>query len=134
MTSPEDTDAWFPIMRRSDNPGWMKRANHPMMFGWGRLKPGATVEQARTEIKTIAARLEKQYPETNAGVTAEVKPLLENLVGGYRKNLTLLLGAVALVLLDRVCQPGESCLPHVARRGRGVCDSRRGWRFTRTHR
>ncbi len=99
MTSPEGTDAWFPIMRRSDNPGWMNRANHPMMFGWGRLKPGVTVEQARTEIKTIAARLEKQYPETNAKVTAEVKPLLENLVGGYRKNLTLLLGAVGLVLL-----------------------------------
>ncbi|MGH7938596.1 MAG: FtsX-like permease family protein, partial [Chthoniobacterales bacterium] len=50
-------------------------------------------------MKTISARLEKQYPETNAGVNAEVKPLLENLVGGYRKNLTLLLGAVALVLL-----------------------------------
>ena len=99
MTSPQGTDAWFPIMRRSDNPGWMNRANHPMMFGWGRLKPGVTVEQARTEIRTIAARLEKQYPETNAGVTAELKPLLENLVGGYRKNLTLLLGAVGLVLL-----------------------------------
>ncbi len=99
MTSPQGTEAWFPIMRRSDNPGWMNRANHPMMFGWGRLKPGVSVEQARTEIKAIAARLEKQYPETNAGVTAEVKPLLENLVGGYRENLTLLLGAVALVLL-----------------------------------
>ncbi len=99
MNSPQGTDAWFPIMRRSDNPGWMNRANHPMMFGWGRLKPGVSVAQARTEIKTIAARLEKQYPETNAGVTAEVKPLLENLVGGYRKNLTFLLGAVALVLL-----------------------------------
>ncbi|MEO7725504.1 MAG: ABC transporter permease [Chthoniobacterales bacterium] len=99
MTSPQGTDAWFPIMRRSDNPGWMNRANHPMMFGWGRLKPGATVGQARTEMKTISARLEKQYSETNAGVTSSVKPLLENLVGGYRKNLTLLLGAVALVLL-----------------------------------
>ncbi len=99
MSSPQGTDAWFPIMRRSDNPGWMNRANHPMMFGWGRLKPGVTVEQARAEIKTIAARLEKQYAETNAGVFSVVRPLLENLVGGYRKNLTLLLGAVALVLL-----------------------------------
>ncbi len=99
MSSPQGTDAWFPIMRRSDNPGWMNRANHPMMFGWGRLKPGVSVAQARAEIRTIAARLEKQYPETNAGVTAEVKSLLENLVGGYRKNLTLLFGAVALVLL-----------------------------------
>ena len=70
-----------------------------MMFGWGRLKPGVTLQQARTEMKAIAARLEKQYPETNAGQTAVVTPLLENLVGDYRKNLVLLLGAVALVLL-----------------------------------
>jgi putative ABC transport system permease protein len=99
MSSPQGTDAWFPIMRRSDNDAWMSRENHPLMFGWGRLKPGVTVEQARTEMKAISARLEKQYAETNAKVTSVVKPLLENLVGGYRQNLTLLLGAVALVLL-----------------------------------
>ena len=99
MTSPQETDVWFPIMRRSNNAGWLNRANHPMMFVWGRLKPGVTVQQARTEMKAIAARLEKQYPETNAGQSAVVTPLLENLVGDYRKNLTLLLGAVGLVLL-----------------------------------
>ena len=99
MSSPQDTDVWFPLMRRSNNPGWMNRANHPMMYAWGRLKPGVTVEQARAEMKTISTRLEKQYPDTNAGVSAVVKPLLENPVGGYRKNLALLLGAVGLVLL-----------------------------------
>jgi len=50
-------------------------------------------------MKTIAARLEKAYPETNGKETAIVTPLLENLVGKYRINLTLLLGAVGLVLL-----------------------------------
>ncbi|MBA2744000.1 MAG: ABC transporter permease, partial [Chthoniobacterales bacterium] len=99
MSSPEGTDAWFPIMRRSNNPGWMNRANHPLMYGWGRLKSGVTLGEARTEMKAISARLDKQYPDTNAGVSAVVKPLLENLVGGYRKNLALLLGAVGLVLL-----------------------------------
>jgi putative ABC transport system permease protein len=97
MTSPQETDVWFPIMRRSA--AWQNRAWHPMMFGWGRLKPGVTVPEARTEMKAIAARLEKQYPDTNAGQSAVVTPLLENLVGDYRKNLALLLGAVALVLL-----------------------------------
>ena len=97
MSSPQETDVWFPIMRRSM--GWQNRAWHPMMFGWGRLKPGVTVEQARVEMRAIAARLEKQYPETNAGQTAVVTPLLETLVGAYRKNLVLLLGAVVLVLL-----------------------------------
>src|SRR5258708_13138043 len=50
-------------------------------------------------MKTIAARLEKAYPETNGKETAVVTPLLENLVGKYRTNLGLLLSAVGLVLL-----------------------------------
>ena len=99
MTSPQDTEAWFSLGRRSNNPAWMDRSHHPMMFVWGRLETGVTVEQARTEMKGIAARLEKTYPDTNTKVYAVVKPLLENLVGKYRTNLGLLLGAVGLVLL-----------------------------------
>ncbi len=99
MTSPQDTDAWFSLTRRRNNPAWMDRSHHPMMFVWGRLKPGVTVDQARTEMKGIAARLEKTYPATNTQVGVVVTPLLENLVGKYRTNLALLLGAVGLVLL-----------------------------------
>ena len=65
MTSPQDTDAWLSLMRRSNNTAWLNRAYHPMMFVWGRLKPDVSVDQARTEMKTIAARLEKAYPDTN---------------------------------------------------------------------
>src|SRR5438477_2177204 len=99
MTSPQDTDAWFSLGRRSNNPAWMDRSHHPMMFVWGRLKTGVTVEQARTEMKGIAARLEKTYPDTNGKVYAVVTPLLENIVGKYRTNLALLLGVVGLILL-----------------------------------
>src|SRR2546422_10604433 len=83
MTSPQDTDVWLSLMRRSNNPAWMDRSHHPMMFVWGRLKPGVTVAQARTEMKGIAARLEQAYPETNKQVYAVVTPLLENIVGKY---------------------------------------------------
>src|SRR6266850_2185810 len=99
LTSPQDSDVWLSMMRRSNNPVWMQRFIHPMIYVWGKLKPGVTLEQARSEMKTIAARLEKAYPETNGKETAIVTPLLENLVGKYRINLTLLLGAVGLVLL-----------------------------------
>src|SRR5437773_10459764 len=99
LTSPQDTDVWLSLMRRSNNPAWMDRSHHPMMFVWGQLKFGVTVDQARSEMKTIAAQLEKAYPETNKGETIVVTPLLENLVGKYRTNLGLLLGAVGLVLL-----------------------------------
>ena len=86
-------------MRRSAIPGWQNRANHPMFFAWGRLKDGVTVEQARSEMNAIAARIEKLHPSTNAGVGVAVRPLLENLLGNYRTSLALLLGAVAVVLL-----------------------------------
>jgi putative ABC transport system permease protein len=99
ITSPQDSDAWFSLMRRSNNPAWMDRSHHPMIFVWGKLKAGVTVDQARMEMKGIAARLEKTYPDTNGKVYAVVTPLLENLVGKYRTNLALLLGAVGLVLL-----------------------------------
>src|SRR6202035_4726647 len=99
VTSPQDTDVWLSMMRRSNNPAWMDRSHHPMIFVWGKLKAGVTAEQARTEMKGIAARLEKTYPDTNGKVYAVVTPLLENLVGKYRTNLGLLLGAVGLVLL-----------------------------------
>ena len=99
VTSPQDTDVWLSMMRRSNNTVWTSRMIHPMIYVWGKLKPGVTVERARTEMKGIAARLEKTYPDTNRGETAVVTPLLDNLVGKYRTNLGLLLGAVGLVLL-----------------------------------
>src|SRR3954464_1938084 len=99
MTSPQDADVWLSMMRRSNNTVWMSRMVHPMIYVWGKLKPGVTVERARTEMKGIAARLEKTYPDTNRGETAVVTPLLDNLIGKYRTNLGLLLGAVGLVLL-----------------------------------
>jgi putative ABC transport system permease protein len=99
MTSPQETDAWLSLMRRSNNSAWLDRSHHPMIFVWGRLKSGVTVDHARVEMKTIAARLAKSYPDTNGQETVVVTPLLENLVGKYRANLVLLLGAVGFVLL-----------------------------------
>jgi len=99
VTSPQDSDLWLSFMRRSNNPVWMQRFVHPMIYVWGKLKPGVTLDQARTEMKGIAAHLEKAYPDTNGQETAVVTPLLDNLVGKYKTNLALLLAAVGLVLL-----------------------------------
>jgi putative ABC transport system permease protein len=99
MTSPQDSDVWLSMMRRSNNPVWMQRFIHPMIYVWGKLKPGVSVEGARTQMRAIASRLEKAYPDTNGQETAVVTPLLDNLVGKYKTNLALLLGAVGLVLL-----------------------------------
>ena len=65
----------------------------------GRLKPGVMVEQARAEMQGIAARLAQTYPETNAEITATVRPLREFWFGNLRSSFWLLLGACGFVLL-----------------------------------
>ncbi|HEX8490720.1 MAG TPA: ABC transporter permease, partial [Chthoniobacterales bacterium] len=99
MFSPRTVDVWFPLMRRTDNPVWQDRDNHPGLWGWARLKKEVTRERALGELKQIAVRLAKQYPASNSAVSVTMTPLLENQVGDYRNSLNLLLGAVAVVLL-----------------------------------
>jgi putative ABC transport system permease protein len=65
----------------------------------GRLKNGVSQEQAQAEVKTIAARLEQQYPDTNTHHSITLEPALVALVGDIRPALLILLGAVACVLL-----------------------------------
>ena len=64
---------------------------------FARLKPGVGVEQARSEMATITARLEQQFPGTNRNVTVQL--LKEKVVGDIRLALLVLLAAVSFVLL-----------------------------------
>ncbi len=81
-----------------DEPQTTQRGNHYLQ-ALGRLKPGVTVDQGRAELKTIAAALEKQYPDTNTRFSVAVFPLREDLVGDVSGGLYVLFGAVACVLL-----------------------------------
>ncbi len=65
----------------------------------GRLKSGVAIEQARSELHTIAATLAKEYPADMKGWSATVVPLQSDLVAGVRPLLLVLLAGVALVLL-----------------------------------
>jgi predicted permease len=64
-----------------------------------RLKPGVALPQAQTDINTITARLQQQYPNTNAFRNVQIVPLLERVVGDLQPTLLILFGAVGLVLL-----------------------------------
>ena len=64
-----------------------------------RLKPGATIEQARTEMAGITRRLAEEYREDKNWDGATVMPLHDAIVGSVRTALLVLLGAVAFVLL-----------------------------------
>ena len=65
----------------------------------GRLKPGATLEQARADMASISGNLAAAYPEADAGVSANLVPLKQDVVGNIRPFLLVLLGAVGFVLL-----------------------------------
>ncbi|HMH45442.1 MAG TPA: ABC transporter permease, partial [Pyrinomonadaceae bacterium] len=65
----------------------------------GRLKPGASVAQAKAQFDTINERLAQSYHETNSGWTVKVTSLQDRLVSGVRLSLLVLLCAVAFVLL-----------------------------------
>jgi putative ABC transport system permease protein len=92
---------WLPL---SFPPERMIRANHWLLSitggAVGLLKPGVTVDRARSELETIAARLAADYRETNSGWGVVVEPYAAVLVGDDLKRfLLLLLAAVGLVLL-----------------------------------
>src|SRR5580704_5782929 len=65
----------------------------------GRLKPGVSLDQASAEMRSIAGRVEQQYPDTNAGYSTKVVALRDQLLGDIGPTLWTLLGAVVFVLL-----------------------------------
>ncbi len=92
-------DAYVPIEPIVDRQFMRERANHAGTNVVGRLKPGATLESARAQLVAIGQRLEKQFPQSNAGISVAVIPLRDRLEGDATTGLYLLLAAVAMVLL-----------------------------------
>src|SRR5258708_7426591 len=65
----------------------------------GRLKPGVTLAQARSNLAAVQAGLGRQFPKTDANLSVSVQPLKETTVGGVRRSLWILFGSVSLLLL-----------------------------------
>jgi putative ABC transport system permease protein len=65
----------------------------------GRLKQGVTEVQGRADLDNVQQQLARQYPKTDSDMTVEVQPMKETKVGGVRRSLWLVFGAVSLLLL-----------------------------------
>lgn len=115
--------AWVPLAFPAEEAA--ARGNH-FLEVIARLKPGVSLQEARAEMETIAARLAQQYPKTNARVGSVVNPLHEEIVGNMKPALLILLAAVAFVLLI-ACPMSPICcslaLPSGKKRSRCVSRS-----------
>ena len=102
---PAGFDVYMPVShcptRASD--AFKQNPNSRMMTVMGRMVPGATLAQVRTEMETIAARLATDMPEVydpgETGYTASAVMMKEELVQTARPTLLVLMAATGFVLL-----------------------------------
>jgi predicted permease len=94
---PTDVMLWYPFTYDPADLANSRGADYINTIA--RLKAGATVAGASADMRTIAARLERQYPKSNTDVGAMVVPMQEWITGKLRLPLLILLGGVAFVLL-----------------------------------
>ena len=119
------TELWVPLRlsrSRPPNPAIRPEAyrEYRILNVVARLRPGATVAQARSELTGIGGRLEREYPDANHGTDLTAVPLQETVVGAVRPALLLLFGAVGCVLLVACANVGGLMLVRAAGRTREV--------------
>jgi putative ABC transport system permease protein len=93
LAPPEDVDVWVPLVL-----GVWNRVSHSLRVV-ARLKPGIDVVRAQADMDRIGGQLQRANPETDRGWKVGVATLQDDLVGGVRRWLLLLLASVVLVLL-----------------------------------
>jgi putative ABC transport system permease protein len=94
----EDSDLLTPI-GVFVNDDMMDRGSRGDMIAVGRLAPGATFAQAATEMRTIAERLEQEYPRQDSGMGVSLTSIRDAFVNDTRPALLVLFAAVMFVLL-----------------------------------
>ena len=75
------------------------RGNHTLRVV-GRLRRGVTLEQARDEMRAVAAAMEQEFPATNTNWGVRIDALSDTMLDPQvRRSLLLMLGAVTIVFL-----------------------------------
>jgi len=91
-----DTRLWVTL--RLPEAAYQNRGDN-YLVGAARLKPGVSLESARSELKTVTEALERQYPKENEKRRANLFLMRDEISDRSRLMLQALLGAALCVLL-----------------------------------
>jgi putative ABC transport system permease protein len=91
-----DEELWLPI---AFTPERLAEHDEHYLTVLGRLKPGVTLEEARSALAGTGRWLAEEFPKENHDRGLTAAPLMEELVRDYRPRLFVLFGAAAFVLL-----------------------------------
>jgi predicted permease len=112
-----NVDYWTPLSFTPER--WAQRDNH-FLNVVARMKPGVTRERAQKDMDTIAARLQQQYPVSNAKQGVAVVPMQEDFAGDARNGLLVLQVASVFVLLIACSNLANLLLARSTRRRREI--------------
>jgi putative ABC transport system permease protein len=92
------SELWIPY---TPEPSDLLPSNRAVRFltVLGRIKPGISSARAQSEMRIVAERLTREYPDSNAGFSVDLVPVREQLIGDIRPTLLMLVAAVVAVLL-----------------------------------
>jgi putative ABC transport system permease protein len=94
---PFSADLWTPLVFTSSQLSDAARgARYLSMIG--RLRAGATEEQARRELSQIGAGIASAFPDKYKTLSLDPVPLQDAIVGDLKRPLFVIMGAVAFVL------------------------------------
>ncbi|PYR37648.1 MAG: hypothetical protein DMF93_17590 [Acidobacteria bacterium] len=112
-----DEDVWTPIAFTPE-----RKAMHDEHYltVYGRLKRGVSREQALQQLEAVAVRVRHDFPRDVSELRYSMESFGENVVGGYRARLFVLLGAVLVVLLIACGNVANLLLARGAARGREI--------------
>ena len=101
VTSPEfdfppGTQVWTPLNLNDAQKA--DREDHSLIV-FGRLGEGVSIARAEANLQNIAARLAQQYPNTNGSHEVSLRNMVDDLSGGSKQFVLVLMGAAAFVLL-----------------------------------